>query len=58
MASIRHLLSTIKPNPSELELKNNFLPTQSDIALLDKNTSHHTLHTRLGFMLMLKSISA
>ena len=45
----------LKPNPSELELKNNFLPTQSDIALLDKNTSHHTLHIRLGFMLMLKS---
>jgi hypothetical protein len=34
----------LKPNPDEQELKQNFLPTQAEIALLKTNTSERSPH--------------
>lgn len=44
----------LKPNPNKQELKQNFLPTQAEIDLLNVNTSERSPHSQLGFMLSLK----
>ena len=44
----------LKPNPDEQELKQNFLPTEAELELLNKSTSEKSHHSRLGFMLSLK----
>ena len=44
----------LNPNPDELELKQNFFPTNEEIELLNKNTSEKSPHSQLGFMLSLK----
>ena len=44
----------LKPNPTQQELKQNFLPTPEEFKLLNGNTSSKSPHSQLGFMLSLK----
>lgn len=44
----------LKPNPDKRELKQNYFPSKAEIELLNVNTSKHSPHSQLGFMLSLK----